>query len=375
MEFHIGSHIQPPVRKKRNPIKVPTKLTPPESKLVPQCADMDPIYFDRKLRLSKAQAFDLHRKSIQIVCPNPHPENNLYKIVHTTMSLFGKSLFEWQLDCLERHTMITTILYGPDYIACMKDIFRRNQTLRWALKRLTNVWLVKRCAKKCIGKQDIVTMDQIPEQDQIRVHCLKSRCIYIFSGNSLLRSICSNMETQIQSIPHVTLPKNPYTNLVFTYGQTVHIYQECLHWCAKRQQTFPSIFALHREYNFDLRRLCKLHNSYLQYKAFANFLKNDDIDSNFFLENITEIIKTYKNVLSIHHVHAKLTRVYLFVKWIEKDPNHALLKQWYRFVTDYAFYMQTNIFPRDNWNSVVNVLQDFKALYMASLPYLQTYVI
>jgi hypothetical protein len=264
-------------------------------------------------------------------------------------------------------------LYGTDYIACMQDIFGKNQTIRWALKRLVTLWLVKRCSKKCIGKQDILTMDTIPERDQIRVHCLKSRCIYMFSGNSLLRLISSNMETQVQSIPHVTLPKNPYTNLVFTYGQIVHIYQECLRWCATRHRVFPSIFALHREYNFDLRRLNKLHNSYLQYKALHNYFQNDDMDATYFLETLTDILKTYKHVLSIHHVRAKLTRVYLFVKWIQADPKHALLKQWNRFVTDYAFYVQTNIFPRDHWNSLVNILQDFKALYLASLPCLEQY--
>ena len=373
MEFHIGTN-------SRSRLRTKTRLTNtnngasnnPNPILYAKHMDVDPMFLTRKLKQPTPIAWmNQSVGTIQVLIPNPKPEDPLYTIVHTSMTLYRKSFFEWYVDIQERSSDLSQILYGPTYIIIVKEMYAKAQTLRWLYKRLYNAWLHRQCRKRCIGQEDIATRELIPEKERIQVFCMRSRCMYMFSGNTLLRSICANVETQLHALAYPTHPKNPYTNMRFHYGQMVHIYYECLSWCANKKRSFPTFFALYKETNFELPRLTRMNAAYLQHRAMRNFTKNDDMDSSFFLENFADILKTYKSMLIMNKVHLKYIRILLFVNWLRSSPNHPLLRQWKAYVADYVYYSQTDIMPRESWNSLVNIMADFKTLFFASIPHLQ----
>lgn len=334
-------------------------------------ADINPIYATKQVLRKLPTMFLFENKTrpkeVAIICPNKQHPQSLYTIVYNSMAYHKKTYLEWFMDISERRFDYTTKIYGPTYIDCMNYIFTYNQQLRWKFKQIACLWLLQKSKKKIIGKEDIVTRELIKPEDEIQVICLKSRCVYLFSGNTLLKSICSNLETQSASLAIVVAPKNPFTNMAFSYGQTLHMYSECLSWCAKRCKPFPVVFAMYKDSNFQMHRMAKMHNIYLQYKAIHNYTSNDDVDSKYFLETLSDIVSDHKTFLNIHNIGYKYMRTILFANWIKRSPSHPLLKQWCKFVSDYTFYAQTGIFPRELWLNKIHVLQDLRSLYQASL--------
>jgi hypothetical protein len=180
---------------------------------------------------------------------------------------------------------------------------------------------------------------------------------------------------QVNAIPIVTLPKNPYTNILFEYGEMLHIYNECLKWCAKKSKAFPIVLSIYRQSIFRIRTVANIHRLYLQQKATAQYLANDDIDGEFFLETLHECI-TYNRaniVLAMKSIPTYCT-IPVFRTWNTKSPNHPLLKQWKSFAADYWFYEQTHVFPRERWSSLESVVNEFHSLVRASAPYMKLMV-
>ena len=382
--FHIGSNAQSQnqgAKRKANAERTgrtvkagrTVKYDNPRVNLLHHCNDVDPVYLAKRMKQSRIQHFIKPKTSageIAIIYPNQHKDNSLYTIVHTGMFYHKKTLVEWFIDNNERRFDSTQMIYGFSYISTMDYILFYNQKLRWAFKRLFLKWLVCRSLKNCIGLADIITSEPIPDVDKIRIVCLKSRCCYFFSGNVLLKSICSNLETQVNSLAVVVPPKNPFTNIMFGYGELLHIYNECLSWCGRRTVKFPAVLALYRDVNFKNHYFARVNNTCLQYKALQNYMINDDIDSSLFLETLSEIMKSNKSFLIVNQIGLRYIRIILFSHWIKRDPSHYLLKQWRAFITDYAFHAQTGIYPRDSWHTILNMLGDLRTLFQASIPHL-----
>jgi len=314
---------------------------------------------------------------IAIILPNKNKqntqntENASYTIAHNSIKYLKKTYNEWFLEMKAQEFGYSNKLYGDEYLRWLNIIFAENQKLRWAFKRLYLARIKKLCEKKKIGyESDLIKYEPLIEKNRIQIYCLKSRCIYYFSANALINSVKANLETQVHSLAVLVFPKNPLTNDIFDYGQMLHIYDECLRWCAEHSKPLPTSIAFFRNENFQLNRISKLYNTYLQHRASKNYLINDDENSDLFLDDLGSILQKHTLFLHINLSQSKNIRTSNFREWLKRDPNNHLIKQWRSFVTDYMFHVETKQYVREHWKTLASVLTEFMILFKASLPYI-----
>ena len=380
IQFHIGSNHsesnQSTKRKRslkkltiqeKNINSVKTKLER-ENKLLDYCVDVDPLYLRYKM-LNKTYACfpTLFKPSqngeITMLIPN---------VQIPFMRIGSKTYVEWYIYLKEMELDWTIAIYGSQYVSYANYIFCMNQRTRWAFKRLHLVWLNKRCERKKIGlDKDILTLEPIQEKNMICFQCCNSRSIYYFGANTLLKSICSNLEMQVAALPKPTVPRNPYTNMPFGYGQLLSIYNKCMEWCCKRSIHFPILFSMYREHKFRIHPLLRLHSLYMDRSAIQNYIKNEDMDNEFFLETVNDFFIKHKHFFVFKNINLTYLKPNFFRKWIEVSPKNHLLKRWKLLIGDYWIFEQTGIYPRENWLSTASILLEMETLYKVSEKYLK----
>lgn len=260
-----------------------------------------------------------------------------------------------------------------EIVKAAQKLFDMNQRWRWAMKNLLRLWLVRKSLKRSIGHEnDIMTMEPIPEAEQCRVVCIQTRSLYVFSGTALLRSMRSNIECQVVAIPDVKSPKNPFTNVRFTFGQLLEIYNQLLGWCSRKHHALPASIALFRETEFRPQLMVKLHHNYLQYRAAIASFMDDDVRGDFFIETLETVIESYS--YAMNNYSPTLMSTDRFEIWFEKDRRHYLMRSWRLIVADYWYYEQTGHLAREHWRSEMCIIQDINVLMKASEPHLRQFL-
>jgi hypothetical protein len=326
------------------------------------------------------------RGQIVILIPNRYKNDPIRTMVHHEMYTYTGMFFDWQCYFIELllesrkppsfkenpHFKIKSVesIFNCKRKHLLADlIFQKNQAFRFQMRRLVNAWLIKKSKRRLIGADaDIITQEPIPEAEQIRVLCLKTRCEYAFSGNCLLKSIISNLDAQSASIPNAKQPQNPFTNIQFGYGQMLEIYNSLLGWCSKHRRCFPSLLTMYYDTHFRNQILIKTHHQYIQYRATRNFIMEEDSRAVFFFENIHILIESFRP--SIRLSDPSLLSLEHFKIWHKNSPKHHLLLQWRRFVMDYWHYEQTNQLIREHWRSEGSIIYDLDVLVLASEKFL-----
>ena len=326
------------------------------------------------------------RGQIIILIPNRYKNDPIRTMVHHEISTYTGMFFDWQcyfVELLLESRKPSPFKENPHFkikpvesiFTCKRKhlladlIFQKNQAFRFQMRRLLNAWLIKKSTRRLIGADaDIITQEPIPEAEQIRVLCLKTRCLYAFSGNCLLKSIISNLDAQSASIPNTKQPQNPFTNIPFGYGQMLEIYNSLLGWCSKHRRRFPSLLTLYYDTNFRNTLLIKTHHQYIQYRATRNYIMEEDSRAIFFFENLHILLESFKPSLRLADT-STLSLVYFRI-WNNNNPTHHLLVQWRRFVMDYWHYEQTSQLIREHWRSEGSIIYDLDVLVLASEKYL-----
>ena len=391
MEFAIG--VAPPRPPTRTARFVPNQKNPTQDKieaLFSQLKEVNPFYAKRQVKLYVARTtpFEIYKGTkpgqIQLII-SMKPEMNLLQLAHRRIVTFRGSFCEWIVylkDLVHESRGFKTdkIKASPFLISEFNDtipqlaeqLFYANQTMRWLFKKAVGRYLYKKSQQRVIGAScDLITMEPIAVQDQIRILCLATRSIYVYSGQTLLKSILSNLECQIEAVAEVKHPINPYTNLSFTYSQMLELYYKLIIWCSNHRKPVPSVLTLYREANFNPNTLLNLHHNYMQYTAGKNyFVRHEDSDDDLFLDTLDDLFDAYRPLMTRHEkqvlTHSK------FLKWCILEPHHYLIRQWKQFVSDYWYYKQTEHFVRESWTSEHTLMLDVKILSQASRPSLLT---
>jgi len=325
---------------------------------------------------------------ITIIIPILKPQYLAYRLAYWNLQNVRGDFFDWQIKIKQtvqekKHAFPPTPSnfqkpcerqsFGPSkyYTYATYNIYETNQKIRWQFKRLVNIWLIKKAKRRIIGDDvDLVTLEKIPVKEQIRVLCLTSRSTYVYSGATLIKSFLSNLGAQVASISNMKSPKNPFTNVEFTYGQLLHICVEIGGWCYRNSKSYPPLIALFRDTQFKLHALQNLHSNYIQYKATKTFIMDDDISGEFFFENLEVMFDSYAQYLT---TYGSITETEIFRYWLENEPAHYMLKNWKQLVCDYWHYKQSDHLIREHWRGEMTILYDIEILLKASDSILRHY--
>ena len=317
-------------------------------------------------------------KEIRYVYPHRFTGINDEWIALNQIRYFKGDLIDWCMKIadiqgeIKRNQRHRPVLFRMNIgtLKLVRNLIDQNQQWRWAMKNLVRLWIIRKSRRRLIGDDtDMITMEPIPIEEQCSIICMKTRCRYVFSGSMLMKSMKSNLESQTAGIPDVKSPKNPFTNLPYTYGQLLEIYRILLAWCAKRGRVFPSAMSLFRESDFRPARMLKIHHRHLQYKAVLSFFLDDDVRGESFLESLEVVLDAYTYAMASYN--SNIMHVDAFQAWFTKDPKNYLVLAWRRIIADYWYFEQTKNYARDHWQSELCIIRDIDHLLKASEPALR----
>jgi hypothetical protein len=130
----------------------------------------------------------------------------------------------------------------------LEAFFLKNQRIRFQLRRIVNAYLYKKMRRRIVGEKDVGTLESIPLRDLVFVCDVPSRSVYHFHVNTIHRHIVGNLRYQSLAISSPKAPKNPYTNLPWSTGQLLVIFDQ-IHrvlWNTKCAFLDPAAQAFYR---------------------------------------------------------------------------------------------------------------------------------
>jgi hypothetical protein len=137
--------------------------------------------------------------------------------------------------------------YFDNFSECIYSLYLNEMRVRWAMRQLANLFILRQIDKKTKPEIDLITMQ--PVAVPIHIYDIPTRRKYSFEARELSRLIRTNLLHQRTSFPEPLQPKNTYTNRLFSYQQLVSIYYQLE---KSGHMTWP--LALYREYDFRIER-------------------------------------------------------------------------------------------------------------------------
>ncbi len=130
----------------------------------------------------------------------------------------------------------------------LEAFFYRNQAVRFQMRRLFLAWAVRKMGRRIVGETDVGTLEVIPARAVVRVCDWRSRAVYHFHYQTIYRQLVGSLRYETMALSSPKAPKNPYTNLPWSVGQLLVLYDQvhCLLWSQARQFLDPAAQAFYR---------------------------------------------------------------------------------------------------------------------------------
>lgn len=161
--------------------------------------------------------------------------------------------------------------FGKYLLMENKNFFYKAQQLYYILLRF-----VQKCKLKKIKKFDIdCDLRLAPFVQSTKIELLEKKQIYPFNIYDLLNIISTSLLNQNNLFTNPQYPKNPYTNLDFSFHNLYNIYVCCLELKIK----IPIIITYFCNSGFCLSVFLKKYKSQLSEWSIDTYLSNDTTDS------------------------------------------------------------------------------------------------
>lgn len=187
--------------------------------------------------------------------------------------------------------------------------------LRTILRRFVHKWRIKNIDKKYTREIDPITLSY-PENDII-LYDVPNRKKTIFDASSLSLHIETNLLDNDGGFPMPQKPRNPWTNMEFTYGQLFSIYLQI-----KNHNKLKWGLMSLRQHNFYIPEWKLYHQSYLTMNAIKTSIIK--LDSSAARDLLEDFIITKLEEL-IHAPSEYVVNAYRLA--MIKIPNHWYLQE------------------------------------------------
>jgi hypothetical protein len=114
--------------------------------------------------------------------------------------------------------------FGIDdvFLLGFNDLITLNQRVRWAMKQLIQRWRVRRL--RVANTEDVGTLER-PKQP-VYIYDWTTRTRYVFEAKSIFHDLKERLYHSEYLFPSALAPRNPFTNLPLTLGQTHFLVQD-----------------------------------------------------------------------------------------------------------------------------------------------------
>jgi hypothetical protein len=236
---------------------------------------------------------------------------------------FGRDIFYKKTDF---YRSLDTV--APSFCRSVEGFFveQRAYIIRWCIlliraryrwRRLAHAFLWRRANRTPLDMVDAITLD--PIRQPVIVYDMKNRCRHQFDAQSLLHHIVSQLLHHTSGFPEATVPRNPLTNIPFTYAQLVSIYGQLrahgrIHWA----------FAAYAAAQFRINALISLHEPALRLTSIRNYVFRDYEGT---VDELVDFIYLWAEHHGITIIGNRLTRLEHALSVI---PSHTYLMCWRR---------------------------------------------
>jgi hypothetical protein len=114
-----------------------------------------------------------------------------------------------------------TVQYD-DIAQSIKQVYTKNMQIRWAMKKLMNIWKIKHT--RMMNDEDIATQE-VPKKPVIFVDW-KTKTSHQFEASTILRDSVNRLINHDQLIIHPQEPRNPFTNAHLGYGGLISLHKQ-----------------------------------------------------------------------------------------------------------------------------------------------------
>jgi hypothetical protein len=137
-------------------------------------------------------------------------------------------------------------------------------------RRLTSM------SRRLVGEEDLYTTSRIPKYSLVAVYDFQTQSVYHFHTQTILRMILASLYYSSYGIARPGAPKNPYTNLEWTFGQLISIVQQITINMMGINRVPPNILLAYHACSYNLKKFTDICANELGIHAGIELFKNKD---------------------------------------------------------------------------------------------------
>ena len=183
-------------------------------------------------------------------------------------------------------------------------IFTNIQKHYMSLLKFYNICKFKLLTKKTNKQYDLFFNDLDECPNNLKIVLYEQTRLYTFKIYDILNIIKSSLINYEELFLVPSLPKNPYTNLAFSYKNLYNIFYHCMF----NQITIPKVFRYFYESDFNLNKFIFNYEPMVRESIITNYYNNMSFNQK--CETILTIVSYYKRSIPIvvhdHYPRQKL---------------------------------------------------------------------
>lgn len=216
-------------------------------------------------------------------------------VAHRLKYLAG---FDSDIECVEEIVDNKKIRdhYTGNLKEAILEAYIKEWRLRYSFRKLLNIWRIKKMDAQCDKEVDPITLSE-PEKE-VYVYDWSVKRKFVFDARSLATLIDTKLMYSEYGFPEPKIPKNPRSNVEFSYKQLLSIYNQLAHYGELRWA-----FTTFRQYDFVKIRWQRYHKSALTMNAIKcsiqllDSLEARDMLSDFIFAKMDELGFKYDNYI------------------------------------------------------------------------------
>ncbi len=290
----------------------------------------------------------------------PKPES--LTLQYALLTAYDRTLTEWHVFFVdqEKASSFLPSISLPFYEGlCLS--YKKHMKVRWMFKKCINRIRTRNALRRRVGEKDLNTLQSIPDHLTIRIVDYDSKSVYMFHVNTAHRCILSSLLYSSYGIASPQLPKNPYTNLPWKYGQMLELCRQINTIYATQHKFLNPILISYMLSNYNLAHFTAVNTQYLRIAAAESMFKNfsDPDCQETYLETLDGLFDQGVGCIQSGWT---AVRAQIVLRTLRCD----LLQRWDALVTA-AWILDTYTMPYKQFTSIQVMNTEFNALFTESL--------